>query len=83
MNKIMKLIGEFIEISKERNENVNDKIVSMVEDIEKLEIKLADAMYKAERFGDLNDKSDFRTAEVNKIKRILDSKKRLLETLVR
>lgn len=73
------------ELNKHQKKDVtnNNRTMQIVEEIGELEIKLAKAMADAERWGDLTDSSDWRTVEVNRIKRVIESKHRLLETLKR
>lgn len=78
------IIKSLFEIFKEhsKNESIKEsKIVSIIEEIEELEIKYARKITEAERWGDINDKSDWRVAEANEIRRIIESKERLIEKL--
>lgn len=67
---------------REKNDSRNDSRISqIIEEIHDLEIKLAGKLADAERWGDLTDNSNWRTAEVNKIKRIIEAKKQMIQTL--
>lgn len=72
------------QLKKHEKKEINtggNKVVQVIEEIDRLEMKLINAIADAERFGDLTDDSHFRTVEVNRIKRIIEAKKRTLETL--
>lgn len=64
-----------------KGSTIDGKIVHIIEEIGELEIKHAKALADAERWGDLTDSSDWRTVEVNRIKRIIEAKQRMIDTL--
>lgn len=60
---------------------IDNKIVQIVEEINELEIEHAKALADVERWGDINDKSHWRTVEYNRIGRVIEAKRRMIDTL--
>lgn len=83
LDKLLKAVLDTIDERYKRDSGVDSKVVELIEEIGELEIKLAKALYDAERWGDLSDTSDWRTAEVTRIRRVIESKQRMIETLKR
>lgn len=83
MNKLLKFAMNLINSLNERDDIYEKKRLEVIEEIESLEVELAKKMADAERWGDLSDKTDWRTVEVNRIKRLIDSKMRVISNLKR
>lgn len=81
IKEILELILGKMEERDNRNTDVNDTILELVGHIDKLEVEYAKKMEYVDRWGDINDPSDYRTAEANKVKRMIEAKQRLIETL--
>lgn len=81
LNAIAREINKEPKVVIKRHSNVELKILQIVEEIEELEKKYVKALADAERWGDLTNSSDWRTVEVNKYKRLIDSKKGMIEML--
>lgn len=81
IKELLRAILGTIEKSEQKRGEVDNKIVTLVSEIDELQVKLADKLGDAERWGDLEDSSHWRTVEVNKLIRKIDSKKELLKTL--
>lgn len=81
IKEILEMILGKMDERENKNSDVNKAIFNLVVCIDELEIEYAEKMEYVERWGDINDPSDYRTAEVNKVKRIIESKQRSLETL--
>lgn len=64
-----------------RDSTIDNKVLQIIEEINELEIELAEEISDAERWGDLTDNSHWRTAEVNRIKRVIEAKRRMIDTL--
>lgn len=57
-----------------KGSNIENRILQIEEEY-------AEALADAERWGDLTDKSHWRTVEANRIKRVIESKRRMIDTL--
>jgi hypothetical protein len=74
------LLAQLDSDSKKKSD-VDNKIIQMVDEVNELEIKHATALADVERWGDITDSSDWRTVEYNRIGRIIEAKKKMIETL--
>jgi hypothetical protein len=83
LKELLYLILKELEGNSNRGSKIENKFVQIVEEINELEIKHAKALADVERWGDIDDKSDFRTVEYNRIGRVIEAKKAMLETLKR
>jgi len=83
LKQLLELIFKEANAHNQRYSAIDNKRLQMIEELEELEVEYAQAIYNAERWGDLKDSSDWRTAEVNRIKRVIESKKRIIDTLDR
>ena len=81
LKQLLELVLEKLNEQPKKEMVNDDQFVEIVEEINKLEIKLAQAMASAERWGDLNDATDWRTVEVNRLKRVIQAKEKMLKTL--
>lgn len=79
--QLLQLILEKLDEREKKDSTIDSKIVQIIEEIGELEVKHAKALAEAERWGDITDDSDWRTVEANRIKRIIESKKRMIDTL--
>jgi hypothetical protein len=81
LRQLFKLVLDELNNDYKRGSAIENKIVQIVEEINKLEIEHAKALADVERWGDINDKSNYRTVEYNRIGRVIEAKKRMIETL--
>lgn len=81
IKEILEMILGKMNERENKNSDVDKAILELVVCIDKLEVEYAEKMEYVDRWGDINDPSDYRTAEANKVKRIIESKQRSLETL--
>lgn len=81
LREILNLIQEGLDSKEQKNDSKNEKIVELVEELERLEIKRIDKLHNVERWGDIDDDSDWRTAELRKVERLIEAKKRMIDTL--
>lgn len=82
LRDIIKLILKGLDEKEAQSESKSEMIQKLVKEIDRLEIKHIEALADVERWGDIDDPSNFRTVEYNKIGRILESKKKLLDKLL-
>ena len=83
LREILQMILRELDNKSNRGSKIEDRIVHIVDEIGELEIKQAKALAEVERWGDITDTSDWRTVEYNRIGRVIESKKRMLDTLKR
>lgn len=81
LKQLFDLFVEKLNDNYKKNSTIEYKIVEIIEEIDELEIEHAQALADAERWGDLDDNSHWRTVEVNRIKRVIEAKKRMIDTL--
>lgn len=81
LKDILNLLLEQLHYEHKKGSSIENKVLQIVEEIDELEDELAEAIADAERFGDINDNSHWRTVEVNRIKRIIEAKKGMINTL--
>lgn len=81
LRQIFEMILEQLDKRDKRSLVVDDKFVKLVKEVNELEEEYIEALAEAERFGDLTDNANWRTVEVNKRKRVLEAKQRMLDTL--
>lgn len=79
--KVFDLVLKELQNNNTKDSTIENKIVKVIEEINQLEIKHAQALADVERWGDINDSSDWRTVEYNRIGRVIEAKKRMLDTL--
>jgi len=79
--QILELIVEKLNETQKNDSLISNKMVEMVEELNELEVKHAEALASVERWGDITDKSHWRTVEYNKIGRVIEAKKRMIEML--
>jgi hypothetical protein len=78
---LLNALLDMFENDSKKKSDVDNKVIQMVDEINELEIKHASALADVERWGDITDTSDWRTVEYNRIGRIIEAKKRMLDTL--
>ena len=83
LRQLLNLVLVELNNKHERGLTIDDKILQIIEEINDLEIKHAQAIADAERWGDITDNSHWRTVEVNRIKRVIEAKKGMIEILRR
>lgn len=81
LKQLFELIIQKLDEREKNGSNIDNRVLEIVEEIGKLEIELADKLHDAERWGDITDNSNWRTAEVNKLKRVIQAKEKMIETL--
>lgn len=81
LRQILNMIQEQLDKRENENTNVSEKFVELVEEINELEEEYIEALADVERWGDIKDKTHWRTVELNKVKRKLEAKRRMLDTL--
>ena len=81
LKDILRFVLKELDSNSNRGSQIETKIVQVVEEINRLEIEHAKALADVERWGDIDDKSNYRTVEYNRIGRVIEAKKRMLETL--
>lgn len=79
--QLLEMLLKGLEEHSEKDSSINEKVLELADEIMKLEIEYAEEYTNAERWGDLNDPTDFRTANVNRIKRVIEAKQKMIETL--
>lgn len=83
LEKLLQIASEVLEDKKRKDSMIEGQVIKYVKELDKLEAELADATAEAEMYGDLSDTRHFRTARVNKIKRLIESKEKMIDTLQR
>jgi len=83
LRELFSFILEQLDNNYKKDSAIETKIIEIVEEINELEIDHIKALADVERWGDINDKSHWRTVEYNRIGRVIEAKKRMLETLKR
>lgn len=81
LKQLLQLILENLNERERKGSTIDSKIVEIVEEINELEEEYVEALAEAERWGDLNDKSHWRTVEVNRLKRMIQAKEKMIDTL--
>jgi hypothetical protein len=81
LKDILRFVLKELDSNSNRGSQIETKIIQIVEEINRLEIEHAKALADVERWGDIDDKSNYRTVEYNRIGRVIEAKKRMLETL--
>ena len=81
LREIFNLVVNEFHNNQKKGSTIDRKIVQIIEEIDELEVQYAKALADAERWGDLNDTSHYRTVEVNRIKRVIEAKRKMIETL--
>lgn len=83
LREILQMIQDGLDSKEQRTDSKNDKIVELVDELERLEIKRIEKLYDVERWGDIDNKKDWRTLELRKVERLIEAKKSLIDTLKR
>lgn len=81
LKEILQIVLREIDKCTTKDSKIDNKIIQLVEEINTLEIKHAQALADVERWGNIDDTSDYRTVEYNRIGRVIEAKKRMLTTL--
>lgn len=81
LDKILSMLENKIEENNETKVMVEVDRLEVIKEIETLELELSDAISEAERWGDLNDQSCYRTVKVNRLKREVDIKIKKLKRI--
>lgn len=81
IGEILNLIIKKLEERNQKEYTMDNKVVKTIEELNKLEVEYAEAMADVERWGDINDDSDWRTVKVNKLKRIIQAKEKMIKSL--
>lgn len=81
IQEILKAVLKAFSEKQEEKSELDKKIVSLVEEIDMLEMKRIKKLEDVEKWGDINDPSNWRTADYNKVRRMLEAKRKLLKDL--
>lgn len=81
LKEIFEILAEYVDGHEKERSVIEKKIVAYIDEIDELEEEYADALANAERWGDLTDESHWRTVKVNKLKRNIQAKERMIEKL--
>ena len=81
LKELLMLVVEKLNEKEVKESNIENRLLELVEERYELEEKYVKALADAEKWGDLSDNSHWRTAEVNKIKRLIEAKQRMIDTL--
>lgn len=81
LRQILVMILEQLDNNQKKVSTIDSKIVQLVDEIDKLEVLYAQALADVERWGNIDDKSDWRTVEYNRIGRVIDAKIRMMKAL--
>ena len=78
---LLLIVIEKLDERSRKDSNINNKIVDLIEELDELEERHAQAIANVERWGDIKDKSNWRTVEANRIHRLIKAKERMIEAL--
>lgn len=81
LKEILQLVLKELDYNRMKSSDVEKKILQITDEISELEIERAQALAYVERWGDINDKSHWRTVEYNRIGRVIEAKKDMIRAL--